>query len=171
MRGRELELRNSYERIRDLGARLLNAQESERARIARELHDDISQQMALLQIDLELLGGTAQGDAVAMADDAVNRAQDIARSVHELSHRLHPAKLRLIGLVSALQGLQREMSQSGAVITFTHDNRRDVEQSHGRHDRDGGGDGNDWQRRPGADADDCGCVGGGREQRRVRRWR
>ena len=121
VRGRELELRNSYERIRDLGARLLNAQESERARIARELHDDISQQMALLQIDLELLGGTAQGDAVAMADDAVNRAQDIARSVHELSHRLHPAKLRLMGLVSALKGLQRELSQSGLTATFTHD--------------------------------------------------
>ena len=121
VRGRELELRSSYEHIRDLGARLLNAQESERARIARELHDDISQQMALLQIDLELLGGTAQGDAVAMADDAVNRAQDIARSVHELSHRLHPAKLRLMGLVSALKGLQRELSQSGLTATFTHD--------------------------------------------------
>ena len=121
VRGREVELRSSYERIRDLGARLLNAQESERARIARELHDDISQQMALLQIDLELLGGTAQGDAVAMADDAVNRAQDIARSVHELSHRLHPAKLRLMGLVSALKGLQRELSQSGLTATFTHD--------------------------------------------------
>jgi signal transduction histidine kinase len=121
VRGREGELRSSYERIRDLGARLLNAQESERARIARELHDDISQQMALLQIDLELLGGTAQGDAVAMADDAVNRAQDIARSVHELSHRLHPAKLRLMGLVSALKGLQRELSQSGLTVTFTHD--------------------------------------------------
>ncbi len=77
--------------------------------------------MALLQIDLELLGGTAQGDAVAMADDAVNRAQDIARSVHELSHRLHPAKLRLMGLVSALKGLQRELSQSGLTATFTHD--------------------------------------------------
>ena len=52
----------------------------------------------------------------------MNRAQGIARSVHDLSHRLHPAKLRLIGLVAALHGLQRELSQSDLAITFTHDN-------------------------------------------------
>ena len=55
LRRPEAELRTSYERIRDLGARLLKAQETERSRIARELHDDISQQVALLEIDLELL--------------------------------------------------------------------------------------------------------------------
>ena len=44
-------LRSSYERIRDLGARLLQAQDTERSRIARELHDDISQQVALLSIE------------------------------------------------------------------------------------------------------------------------
>ena len=60
-RSSEQALRLSDERIRDLGGRLLNAQESERARIARELHDDISQQLALLEIDLELLGQTASG--------------------------------------------------------------------------------------------------------------
>ena len=56
VRGGQAELRTSYERIRDLGSRLLNAQETERSRIARELHDDISQQVAVLAIDLELLG-------------------------------------------------------------------------------------------------------------------
>ena len=63
VRGSQAELRTSYERIRDLGARLLNAQETERSRIARELHDDISQQLALLEIDLELLSGAVQADA------------------------------------------------------------------------------------------------------------
>ena len=48
-----------------------------------------------------------------------NRAQGIARSVHDLSHRLHPAKLRLIGLVAALQGLRHELSQPDVAITFT----------------------------------------------------
>ena len=86
--------------IRDLGARLLNAQDTERSRIARELHDDISQQMALLEIDLELLSGAVQERGRAgLAGEALNRAHGIARSVHDLSHRLHPAKLRLIGLV------------------------------------------------------------------------
>ncbi len=45
-----------------------------------------------------------------------------AERVRDLSHRLHPAKLRLIGLVAALHGLQRELSHSGILITVTHDN-------------------------------------------------
>lgn len=121
-RGSQAALQTSRGRIRDLGARLLNAQETERSRIARELHDDISQQMALLEIDLELLGGAVQGHPGELAGDALNRAQGVARSVHDLSHRLHPAKLRLIGLVSALDGLQRELSRSDIAISFTHDN-------------------------------------------------
>jgi two-component system sensor histidine kinase NreB len=52
----------------------------------------------------------------------VNRTQDIARSVHDLSHRLHPAKLRLIGLVPALQSLQRELSRSDSSIVLHHEN-------------------------------------------------
>jgi len=115
----QVELQASYARIHDLGGRLLNAQEGERARIARELHDDIGQQIALLAIDLELLGAS---NPAPLAVDALSRAQGVARSVHDLSHRLHPAKLRLIGLVAALTGLQHEPSHSGIPTTFTHDN-------------------------------------------------
>jgi signal transduction histidine kinase len=120
--GSQEALRSSYERIRDMGGRLLSAQETERARIARELHDDISQQVALLSIDLELLARDAQAPSDKQADEALGRAQGIAKSLHDLSHRLHPAKLRLIGLVSALHGLRHELSQSGITITFTHEN-------------------------------------------------
>ena len=120
--GSQAALRATYERNRALGARLLLAQETERARIARELHDDVSQQMALLEMDLKLMGNAVQGDAEALAGEALNRARGIARTVHDLSHRLHPAKLRLIGLSAALDGLQRELSQSGIAITVTHDN-------------------------------------------------
>ena len=121
VRGGQAELQKSYVRIRDLGARLLNAQEGERARIARELHDDVSQQMALLEIDLELLGRAVPIAEEDLADEALRRARDVAKSVHDLSHRLHPAKLRLIGLVAALNGLQRELSQADLEITFSHD--------------------------------------------------
>src|SRR5207247_8424766 len=55
VRRSEKELRASYERIHDLGARLISAQEAERARIARELQDDVSPQVALLAIDLDLV--------------------------------------------------------------------------------------------------------------------
>jgi len=118
----QIELRQSYERIRALGARLLNAQETERSRIARDLHDDISQQMALLEIDLEQLAGVVSEDAEGLMLETLQRAQEIGRSVHDLSHRLHPAKLRLIGLVAALQGLRRELSQENLEIAFHHKN-------------------------------------------------
>ena len=119
----QVELRRSYDRIRDLGVRLLHAQESERSRVARDLHDDISQQMALLEIDLEQLAGVVEeGEAETLTHETLQRAQEIGRSVHELSHRLHPAKLRLIGLVPAVQGLRRELSQPHIEIGFTHEN-------------------------------------------------
>lgn len=120
-RGSEAALRSSHDRIRDLGARLLSAQEVERSRIARELHDDISQQLALLSIDLELLADQAGHSSAALAHGAMNRAQDVARSVHDLSHRLHPAKLRLIGLVAGIQGLRHELSSTDLEVTFTHE--------------------------------------------------
>jgi signal transduction histidine kinase len=119
------ELRRSSEQIRDLGARLLEAQENERARIARELHDDISQQVALLAMDLQLLARYAPNrnyHAEQVSREALERVRDLATSLHDLSHRLHPAKLRLIGLVGALDGLQREVSQSGISVAFSHQN-------------------------------------------------
>jgi signal transduction histidine kinase len=111
--------------MRDLSQRLLGAQEAERLRIARELHDDISQPIWLLATDLKLRSGLGQDRREAvneLAGVALDCAQTIARKVHELSHRLHPAKLRLIGLVGALSGLQRELSRNDIEITFAHDN-------------------------------------------------
>ena len=115
------ELQQSYDRIRDLGARLLNAQERERARIARELHDDISQRMAVLGIDLKMLGKSLEGNAAAITSGVVARTQEITRSIHDLAHQLHPARLHLLGLVGALRGLERELSRPGLQITLTHD--------------------------------------------------
>jgi signal transduction histidine kinase len=54
-------------------------------------------------------------------DEATFRTESILRSVHALSHRLHPYKVQLIGLVPALQGLQSTVSQAGLPITFTHE--------------------------------------------------
>ena len=116
-------LYKSFDRIRDLGSRLLKAQEEERSRIARELHDDISQQLTVLTINLKLLGQAVPGQTETAAAEALKRAEDIGRSVHDLSHRLHPARLRVLGLVEALNGLQRELSSPEVTITFTHAGR------------------------------------------------
>jgi signal transduction histidine kinase len=116
-------LRRSSERIRDLAGRLLSAQEAERARIARELHDDVGQQLSVLTLDLQLLSGSGQtSDDAAKVAQAVERSDQIAKSIHDLSHRLHPSKLQLVGLVPALTGLQRELSESSEIdITFMRD--------------------------------------------------
>ena len=116
-------LRASYERIRDLGGRLLEAQEAERARIARELHDDVSQQLALLAFDLELLRGENPFDGQQsdrLVQTACDRAKDVARSVHALSHRLHPVRLQMLGLVASLRGLTQELSTPDLPIAFLH---------------------------------------------------
>ena len=114
-------LRTSDERNRHLGARMVNAQETERLRIARELHDDINQQLALLTFDLDRVEVTDAGEGKRLAE-ARARTVEIARSVHDLSHSLHPARLQLVGLVAALEALPRELSHSGIAIAFTHDN-------------------------------------------------
>jgi signal transduction histidine kinase len=118
LRRNETALRWSYERNRDLGVRLLRAQETERARIARELHDDICQRMLLLTIELEAVGRAKPGEAHAA--EALKAAHDISTSLHELSHRLHPTRLRLIGLVAALEQLCLEVSRAGITVAYTH---------------------------------------------------
>ena len=114
----QAKLKASYDQISDLGGRLLQAQEDERARIARELHDDVGQQIALVVADLQ----TASDLGERFARAALSRAHALAKSVHDLSHRLHPVKLRLLGLPAALKGLQHELARPGVTIAFTHEN-------------------------------------------------
>jgi PAS domain S-box-containing protein len=111
--------------LMEVTGRLIRAQEDERCRIARELHDDFNQRLALVAIGLERLGQTlASEGAVASEVCALHRlTQEIASDVHRLSHQLHSAKLDHLGLVPAIKGLCREYSeQYGAQISFVHRN-------------------------------------------------
>lgn len=117
----EADLRASFGRIREIGGRLLSAQETERIRIARELHDDISQQLVLLTMDLAQLKGVVPADARAVAGEAAKYAENIATSIRDLSHRLYPARLQLLGLVAAIEGLLGELSHRKPCITLTHE--------------------------------------------------
>ena len=119
---REAALHSSGDRTQSLGWRLLKAHDEERARIARELHDDISQQLAVLTLDLQLLGRATTVYDESAAALVLKRIEEIGRSVHDLSHRLHPARLRLLGLVEALEELKREVSGPNVRIALTHQN-------------------------------------------------
>jgi signal transduction histidine kinase len=102
------ELRQSYEQNQDLGGRLINAQEDERARIARELHDDLSQQLAGLAIMVSALkrqvgkpGAESEvEETFAMLQD---RTAAAVTAVRTLSHELHPAVLTRGGLVATVR--------------------------------------------------------------------
>ena len=87
----ERELRNSYERISNLGGRVLNAQDVERARVARELHDDTDQQIVLLQIDLQAWRDFDAVEQLGLGDDRHAHVDDWHRlQSHSRGATAHP---------------------------------------------------------------------------------
>jgi signal transduction histidine kinase len=112
-------VKQSESRLRILSQNLINAQEEERKRIARELHDDFSQRLALLGIGL---GSLEEPNAQRLVDGNTLSAlrstlDELVKDIHQLSHTLHSSKLRLLGLKAALKELcgQTEKGRSIAV--------------------------------------------------------
>ena len=107
-----------------LSGRLIQAQEEERHRIARELHDDISQQLALLSVELQGLANANPKSSVELSDwteRLLKRTSQISSDIHALSHRLHSSKLEYMGVVAAIAGFCSEItSQTGQEIDFEH---------------------------------------------------
>ena len=106
----------------DFNSRLLEAQEHERARIARELHDDVGQRMALLQFNLTRFSGTPDLPPAARGevDELVDMSGEIVSSLRSLSHELHPATLDMVGLEIAIKGLCRDFqTQHGLRIQYS----------------------------------------------------
>jgi signal transduction histidine kinase len=98
-------------RNRDLAGRLIASQEAERQRIARELHDDLSQKVALMSIDIDELGRVAsERERSLRLRQLAERVAEIATDIHELSRDLHPSKLQTLGLVAAVQALCRDVA-------------------------------------------------------------
>ena len=118
----EKDLRLSQAELRKLTGRLLQAQEDESRRIARELHDDLGQGLALLTVEMDLLRQKppeAAGQLGARLRDLLRQIRQLSSSVHELSHQLHPAKLEQLGLAAAIAGLCHELThRHGHKIEF-----------------------------------------------------
>jgi PAS domain S-box-containing protein len=117
-------IRDSQRELRLLSGRLIKAQETERRRIARELHDDLSQSLALLAVKIEMLRQqppVAPAPFGASIDELSAQVKQLSSSVHNLSYQLHPLKLEQLGLVAAIRSLCGELSRShGVSIDFTH---------------------------------------------------
>jgi signal transduction histidine kinase len=107
----------------ELSGRLISGQEEERRRIARDLHDDLNQRLALLSVELDLAGHDgAKPGLVSRLEQMAVQVKDLSSDVHRLSTRLHPAKLDQLGLVVAARTLCKELSsQSDVRIEFTHE--------------------------------------------------
>ena len=107
------ESRRAEEALRDLSGRLINAQEEERSRVARELHDDLSQRMAVLSIGLEQIGQQipeGPGNFQGRIQDLRTKAQEVSTEIHRLSYQLHPSKLDHLGLASAVKSFCEELA-------------------------------------------------------------
>lgn len=114
LEGRRLHL--ARRELAGLSSRLISAQDEERARIARELHDDISQRLALFVIEIDQIrennpNSPAEPELQRLSEKAVATAADL----HELAQGLHPSKLDHLGLLPAVREFCREVELRSGV--------------------------------------------------------
>jgi PAS domain S-box-containing protein len=126
----EEEVKRTKLELENLAGRLLHAQEEERLRISRELHDDIGQRMVLISMELERLRQKLQLDNdAALAEKAADlgvHLEELASAIHDMSRDLHSTKLDHLGLRAAMNELICKIVQhSGIVIRLEVDEDAD----------------------------------------------
>ncbi|HEX8880247.1 MAG TPA: PAS domain S-box protein [Candidatus Acidoferrum sp.] len=114
------------EALSGVSGRLIEAHEEERSWIARELHDDFNQRVALLATILERVKQdlpAAEEAARRGVEEAAQHVSELGSDIQALSHRLHSSKLEFLGLVAAVAGFCREFSNRQNVhIDFHSEN-------------------------------------------------
>ena len=122
------ERKMAEEALASLSGRLIDAQEQERKRIAREIHDDYSQRLAVLALDLEDLdekiGNSAEaGERLHQIWNAIG---EFGADLHTLSHRLHSSTLESLGLVAGAKAFCEEFADQQEIrVDFLHENVAD----------------------------------------------
>jgi signal transduction histidine kinase len=124
-------LRKATNNLANLTGQLINAQEEERRRLARELHDDFSQRVALLCLGLEIAAdevSRSPEDAKVQLRQLMDSAGEIGADLHAVSHRLHSATLERLGLVAGVSALCKEYNKKqGIAVEFAnHDVPRSI---------------------------------------------
>ena len=114
------------EALYSISSRLIEAQEQERTRIARELHDDFTQRVALLAVELDRLKHDipdSNADALDRMDRLRQHTLEIGSDIQALSHELHSAKLEYLGVAVAMRGFCEEFGEKQKLtIDFQSDN-------------------------------------------------
>jgi PAS domain S-box-containing protein len=114
------------EALARMGRRLIEAHEQERTWIARELHDDVLQRMALLMVDIEVWGQQLPDSAGHFRErmrHGFQRLSDIVDDIQALSHRLHSSKLEYLGIVAAARSYCQELTEQQKVkVSFSYTN-------------------------------------------------
>ena len=125
LQANEAALRNSAARARELAGKLITAQESERARIARDMHDDFNQQLAALSISISGMRRVMPAE-VAGIDHSLLTLQErvvgLTEQVRQLSHELHPGVLEHLGLAPAVRRHCLQVAEQQQIdLDFTAD--------------------------------------------------
>jgi PAS domain S-box-containing protein len=114
------ERRSAQEALSAMSRKLIEAHEQERTWLARELHDDVNQEIALLAVNLDRLRQelpplSASGGA--RFEGICRRVVELGSDIHALSHRLHSSKLEYLGIAAAASSFCRELSEKHQVQT------------------------------------------------------
>ena len=119
------EQKQAAEALSTVSRKLIQAHEEERAWIARELHDDINQRVALLGMSLDTVihkVPVSASDATLLLREAEQEIRNLGDDIQALSHRLHSSKLEYFGLAPAAAAFCREVSEHhGVEIDFQCD--------------------------------------------------
>ena len=115
------------EALEDLSGRLIAAQDEERRHIARDIHDDYNQRLAVLAIDLEELSETAPLNLASRIRECCDHAGKLGADLHSLSHSLHSSTLERLGLEAGAKAFCEEFAfQHGLEIDFHADLKSQV---------------------------------------------
>jgi PAS domain S-box-containing protein len=107
--------------LSDMSRKLIEAQEKERGRIARELHDDVNQRLALLSLEVGQLQSNPS-EIEQRAQELRRRIGDISADVQVLAHDLHPARLEYLGAVEGMESWSRDFAERQKLgLEFTTD--------------------------------------------------
>jgi PAS domain S-box-containing protein len=107
------ERKRAEQALAEVSRKMVEVQEEERARIARDLHDDINQRLALLAVEIELLGRDLPNDSAEMSrrlTEVWQRITEVSTEVQSISHQLHSPQLEILGIGPAMRSFCRGFS-------------------------------------------------------------